>query len=128
MAGKNRGGRPRSTIPPELAEQLGPPPLGQPLRLARWYQDAIASLTWLVAQGRPYAKLLETMRASAGAAGRVLPHDILFEAARILNDDANATKNTWGGPRPIKRSEDPLADDGNTGERKPSQPCRRQPD
>jgi hypothetical protein len=121
MPGKNRGGRPRSALPPELADRLGPPPIDKPVALARWYQSGIALLTWEVTQGRPYAKLLESFRASAGAAGRVLPHDIVFAAARLLSDDHDNLKNTNGGPQPIKRSDDPI-------ERKPSTASRRQPD
>jgi hypothetical protein len=124
MPGKNRGGRPRSALPQEIAERLGAPPIDKPLDLARWYQSGIALLTWEVTKGRPYAKLLETFRASAGAAGRVLPHDILFEAARILAADGDNLKSTDRGPALVKRENDPL----RNAERKPSTASRRQPD
>ena len=105
--GKRKGaGRKRSALPPELKEALGDAPLGQPLKLARWFTDAIAILTQLVLEGKPYGELLATVRASAGAAGRVIPTDIIFEANRILNADAKDVAKNAGGAQAVKRKPD----------------------
>lgn len=100
---KNKGGRPRSTLPKDLIEKLGPPPTGNPFGLAKWYGDMIAELTWRIGLGEPLKDYLETIRASAGAAGRVLPHDIIGQAAAILREDADLLKNTGSGPLPTRR-------------------------
>lgn len=105
-------GRPKSKLPQEVLDTIGPIPIGNPLKQARWWTDAIGVLTLGVLEGEPWKELLETVRASAGAAGRVLPHDIVFEAARIIDADSNAMKNT-GAVAPTKRESDaPL---GRTG-------------
>lgn len=105
--GKRKGaGAKRSALPRELMDRLGPPPLGQPLKLARWFTDAIAMLTQLVMEGQPYASMLETVRASAGAAGRVLPHDIIYEANKRLRDDEKDLAQTTNGARVIAREDD----------------------
>lgn len=104
--GKRKGsGRKVSKLPRELLDQLGPIPIGDPLGQARWWTNAIGILTLGVLEGQPWKDLLETVRASAGAAGRVLPHDIMFEAARIVQQDEKNMKGT-GGAVPTKRSED----------------------
>jgi hypothetical protein len=102
-----RTGRPRSALPADVAKKLGPAPLGQPLKLARWFTDAIAILTQLVMEGRPYITMLETVRASAGAAGRVIPHDIMYQAHAILKADADNMRVTSVGAVPVKRSDLP---------------------
>lgn len=118
--GARRGsGRKRSALPPELAAKLGDAPLGQPLKLARWFTDAIAILTQLVLEGKPYGELLATVRASAGAAGRVIPVDIIFEAHRILNADAKDVAKSAGGAQTVKRN--PSEQPSGTG------PSRRDP-
>ena len=113
MAGKRKGkhggaregaGRPRSSLPPEILSQIGAIPIGQPLAQARWWQNAIGVLTLGVLEGQPWKDLLETVRASASAAGRVLPHDIVFEAARIIDESEREMKST-GGVTPAKRSD-----------------------
>lgn len=105
--GKRKGsGRKQSALPPELAAALGNAPLGQPLKLARWFTDAIAILTQLVLEGKPFGELLATVRASAGAAGRVIPMDIMFEAHRILNADAKDVAKNAGGAQAVKRKPD----------------------
>lgn len=105
--GKREGsGRKRSALPPELREALGPAPLGQPLKLARWFTDAIAILTQLVLEGQPFGELLATVRASAGAAGRVIPTDIIFEANRLLNADAKDVAKNAGGAQAVTRKTD----------------------
>ena len=112
--GKRKGaGRKRSALPAELAEKLGDAPLGQPLKLARWFTDAIAILTQLVLEGKPYAELLATVRASAGAAGRIIPTDIIFEANRLLNADAKDVAKNAGGAKAVARK--PNEQQGSTG-------------
>ena len=125
MAGGARtgAGRKKSILPQEIFDAVGTAPVGKPLALARWYTNLIAVLTeGIVFKGEPWTKLLETVRASAGAAGRVLPHDIIFEAHRILNADAKDLAKNAGGPEPAKRKE---SDDGK---RKRSRASRRDPD
>lgn len=103
--GKRKGaGRKASRLPPKLAAMLGPAPLGQPLKLARWFTDAIAILTQLVMEGEPYSEMLATVRASAGAAGRIIPTDIIFEAHRLLNADAKDVAQNAGGAQAVKRN------------------------
>lgn len=104
---RSGSGRPRSSLPKAILDQIGPIPIGQPLAQARWWQNAIGVLTLGVLEGEPWKDLLETVRASAGAAGRVLPHDIVFEAARIL-DDADRDLKSTGGVTPTKRSDAPV--------------------
>jgi hypothetical protein len=102
--GKREGaGRKKSKLPPELQAALGPAPLGQPLKLARWFTDAIAILTQLVMEGEPYSEMLATVRASAGAAGRVIPTDIIFEANRLLSADAKDVAKNAGGAQAVAR-------------------------
>lgn len=121
--GSRRGaGRKQSRLPPALAAKLGSAPLGQPLKLARWFTDAIAALTQLVMEGETgYQKMLETVRASAGAAGRVIPHDILYEAHRILDADSKDVTKGAGGAQPVKRKK------GNAERERPGA-SRRDPD
>ena len=114
-------GRKRSALPAELADKLGPAPLGKPLALARWFTDAIALLTQLVMEGQPYGEMLATVRSSAGSAGRVLPTDIIYEANRRLNADAKDLQKNTGGPEPAKRK------DVDDAERKRSRASRRDP-
>lgn len=107
--GKRKGsGRKVSKLPPEILDQLGSIPIGDPLGQARWWTNAIGILTLGVLEGKAWKELLETVRASAGAAGRVLPHDIVFEAARILQQDDKNMKGT-GGAEPSKRKESRVA-------------------
>lgn len=80
-------GRKRSALPPALLSKLGPIPIGKPLKQARWWQDAIGVVTLGVLEGQPWRKLLEQVRASAHAVGRSLSHEIVFEAARVVEED-----------------------------------------
>lgn len=118
--GARRGaGRKVSKLPREVLDSIGPIPIGDPLGQARWWTNAIGILTLGVLEGEPWKELLETVRASAGAAGRVLPHDIVFEAARIVNQDEKNLKNT-GAVTPTKRG------DADVGARRTG-PSRRDP-
>lgn len=105
--GKRKGaGRPRSALPVEVAERIGKAPIGKPLALARWYQDMIAALTELCLEGKPFAKQLELVRASAGAAGRVLPHDIIYTAGERLDRDERDLGQSSSGAPLTSRQED----------------------
>lgn len=105
--GKRRGaGRPRSALPEEVSKRIGKAPIGKPLALARWYQDAIAALTELCLEGRPFVKQLELVRASAGAAGRVLPHDIIYTAGERLDRDERDLGQSSSGAPMTSRQED----------------------
>ncbi len=102
-------GRPASKLPPELRDLLGSAPLGKPLALARWFTDAIAILTQLVMEGEPFGEMLATVRASAGAAGRVIPTDIIYEANRLLANDAKDVAKNAGGATAVKREDLPAS-------------------
>jgi hypothetical protein len=105
--GKRKGaGRPKSALPPEVFARIGKAPIGSPLKLARWYQDLIAALTELCLQGEPFSKQLELVRASAGAAGRVLPHDIIYTAGQKLDRDEKDLGQSSGGGELTSRKED----------------------
>lgn len=106
---KSERGRPRSALPQEILDRLGPAPIGQPLKLARWFTNAIALLTEGVIAGKPWGTMLETVRASAGAAGRVLPHDVIFEAQRRLDADARELKDASAGGRVVARKDADVA-------------------
>lgn len=88
-----------------MLKRLGPAPIGEPLKLARWFTNAIALLTELVLQGKPFKTQLEMVRASSGAAGRVLPHDVIFEAQRRLDADARDMKDAGAGGRVVARKD-----------------------
>ena len=115
--GKRKGaGRPRSKLPQEVLRKVGEPPIDDPLKLARWWQKAIAVMTLGVLEGEPWKELLETVRASASAAGRVLPHDIMFEAARIVQADEKNMKGTGGATTTKREQKEPgSVPSGSTG-------------
>jgi hypothetical protein len=81
-----------------MLAQLGPAPIGNPIKLARWYTSALGLLTQLRLEGaRHVDRLAAEVRANAGAAGRVIPHDIIFTAARMVRDDGDDLADD-GGP------------------------------
>lgn len=105
-----KGGRPRGALDPELLDQLGPPPVDKPLKLARWWTKYLALIAWEQAKGKKgIDKLASEVRQAAKAAGSVIPHDIVFAAAAKLKQD----------------DEDQAADaGGKIVERKPDEPRR----
>jgi hypothetical protein len=93
-----KGGRPRGRLVETLYERLGEPPIDHPLKLARWWTKALALIASQQMQGvRGLDKLAREIRAGAAVAGKVLPHDIMFEAARRLNEDEDDMDADAGG-------------------------------
>jgi hypothetical protein len=103
-------GRKAAKLDADLLERIGPAPL-KAFDQARWYTNAIAILTEAVMHGRgPRArKMLQMIRESSAAAARVLPHDIIFEAARLLNQDEAALKASGSGAIAVSRKGDDVA-------------------
>lgn len=96
-----KGGRPVDSgtqLPREMLAQLGPAPIGNPIKLARWYTSALALLTQRRLAGHTRIdKLAQEVRANAAAAAKVLPHDIIFSAAKVVRDDEDELAAD-GGP------------------------------
>lgn len=85
-----KGGRPKSKFPAAVLKRIGPPPINKPLKLARWWTEVLSEMTWLQINGKPgLDSLAKEIRSAAAAAGRVLPHDIQFEAARLIQLDTD---------------------------------------
>jgi hypothetical protein len=81
---------------------LGPAPIGNPIRLARWYTSALGLLTQLRLAGTSgIDSLANEIRLNASAAGRVLPHDIVFSAARVVREDEDDLAAD-GGPEELE--------------------------
>lgn len=74
-------GRPRSALPAEVIERLGPPPRplpGKPVdarALREWNGRLLAEVQWLAIQGKILPGLAANIRANAGALDRALPAD-----------------------------------------------------
>lgn len=103
------GGRPRSELADVELKQIGIAPLGDPLKLARWFTDAIALLTQFCLEGKPYRELLALVRASAASSGKTIPHDIMFQAAKLLRDDERDVSKSSTGSRTVARKDDAIA-------------------
>ena len=93
--GRRKGaGRKAGALPQELLDRLGPdglvPPTDDPLGQARWYTNVLGLLSSARLQGISVTaidKLAKEIRANAGAAGKVIPQDIMFTAGKLLRDD-----------------------------------------
>lgn len=112
-------GRKRSDIS-DIRAQLGPVPVGKPLKLVRWYADLIALLTDAQLAGRPVKKHLEMVRASSGASARLLPPDIIYEAQKRLDRDERELKESAGGGAVTTRKEDDVAQRARAVRRDPA--------
>jgi hypothetical protein len=115
-----KGGRPRGAFPAELLQEIGPPPVGKPLKLARWWTALLAQGAWLQAQGQQGIKtLMPALISAAKAAGTVLPHDIMFAAAQIVKDDQEGLEQAGRGPEVVTREETDGPRSAGTGRRDP---------
>lgn len=112
-------GRKRGVIDRELRRRLGYVDLDDPLGQARWYQRAIALLTDGILDGQPYRKMLETVRASATAAAKILPLDVIYEASKRLDRDERELREAEADADVVERSRDRVA--------KRTGPIRRDP-
>lgn len=109
--GKRAGaGRKPTALSDDLLAQIGPAP-DKPLDQSRWYTRATIVLTdaYLRGGGPRVLKMLNQVRISAGAASKVLPHDIVFEAQRRLARDEAEIKNDAGGADVTRRGADDVA-------------------
>jgi hypothetical protein len=106
-ANGQKGGRPPAALAPELLRKLGPAPINDPIGQARWFSNALTLLTQLRLEGHPNIdSLADQVRKSATAAGKVIPHDIQFEAARVLRSDEDELAAD-GGPDEEEIAEGP---------------------
>jgi len=103
-ARRNGAKRVCSKLAAELLEQIGAPPVDSPIKLARWYTTILAHLSWNRLKGIAGTDVLaEEIRANASASGRVLPHDIVFTAARVVQEDDDELAAD-GGPVEVVRN------------------------
>ena len=83
-----KGGRPLARLPPTMLARLGPPPLDSTTRQSRWYSTALIMLTDLQLRGvTGMHALADEIRSNIRAAATMMPHDILFDAARKVRED-----------------------------------------
>jgi hypothetical protein len=102
-----KGGRPAGVLPPAMMARLGSAPVGEPLKLARWFSNALALLSEARMSGiAGIDELAKEIRANASASGRVIPHDIIFEAHQAVRNDDDAMEAD-GGPGEFERQRDP---------------------
>lgn len=93
--GARRGaGRKAGVLPPDLARRKPDlPPLDRPdtqILLSRYWTVILALLTEARLRGEGVGaidELAREIRANAAAAGKVIPHDAIFSAAKLLKDD-----------------------------------------
>lgn len=92
--GTGAGGRPKSVIPPAVLNALGPFPVNQPLKAARWFNNAIGLLAEGIMRGEPWSEIYDKVKSGAMAAAKTIPGDIIQQANELLNADAASTKST----------------------------------
>lgn len=98
-----RGGRPKAEAFLVDFDELGPPPK-HPLELARWMQRVLAIDMHRMVTGRAREKLSREIRATASAASKLIPPDIIVEAQRLIQQDAGALE---AGSGPMTEDLDP---------------------
>jgi hypothetical protein len=103
-----KGGRPQGALPADMLKRLGPAPIDSALQQTRWYTTALAMLSELQLGGaRGINSLADEIRKNVGAASRIMPHDILFSAAKKVRDDEDDLAEE-GGPEDDEIERDPL--------------------
>lgn len=80
-------GRKRKALPIEALERIGARPVDNPLLLARWYSELLAELVDQYVRTGNYVEMLREVKGVVGAAGKVMPMDVLLLAARKLKND-----------------------------------------
>ena len=92
-----KGGRPK--LPRDLEDfaELGRAP-SHPLKLARWFQQAISICAEQAMAGRGHPDLWREIRQSAMAAGKLIPPDVVGEALNLLRQDREELASDTAGP------------------------------
>jgi hypothetical protein len=71
-----------------MLAQLGSAPLDSVLKQTRYYTTALIMISELQLRGtRRVNGLADEIRKNVGAAAKMMPHDLLFHAARTVRDD-----------------------------------------
>lgn len=83
-----KGGRPRTTLPQDLIERVGEPPLDAPLQLSRWASKLNTIAGWMALKGKLNKGLADRVRAFAASVTRSQPTDVAAELERLLREDA----------------------------------------
>ena len=99
IARKNgkKGGRPRSTLPAEVLDRLGPPPAAA-LAQAAWASQLLGELVLLQGKGEIDRDLAAALRATATAIHRAVPPTTYAEIDRKLSAEALAIAADGLGP------------------------------
>lgn len=97
-----RPGRPKSRLPQQVLDELGPPP-DSPLQLARWATRLLTKATWLQLKGEIGTELAGNIRAFVGSITRAQQADIAAELERMLNAEAKDQETDDIGPRLEKK-------------------------
>lgn len=96
-------GRPRFALPPEVRARLGPAPLGDPLRVVRWWSDVITILGELRLDGiiaGSKAGLIADLKGLATVQAKLMPDDIRAALDAALKDMEKRSKAGPAGPEP----------------------------
>lgn len=89
--------------------RIGDPPIGKPMQLAIWYQNAITVLTGELLKGKDVGKLLESVRASSGAVARAMPLNVIHAAGVRLDEDEREMNDDVGAAGTVERKDDHVA-------------------
>ena len=103
-AGKSPGGRPRSSLPPEIIEKLGPPP-SSPLLIISWGARVVAEAAYLEMQGKLGRELAGGIRAMASALARLAPLDTIARLEQKLREDRDEIEADNRGPAKEERAD-----------------------
>lgn len=80
-------GRKRIVLPADALERIGPRPVNDPLKLARWYSELLAELADQFIRTGGFVEMMREIKGVVAAAGKVMPMDVLLLAARKLKND-----------------------------------------
>lgn len=91
-------GRPRSKLPQEVLDRLGPPPEGA-LARSHWSSRLLAETAWLSLRGEVNREVASEVRAFVGAIQRAQPMDVAAELDKVLRADSEAIEADEIGPQ-----------------------------
>lgn len=105
------GGRPKKEVLLHEFEDIGPPPIGKPLELARWVQSVLAVDMYRMINGTAKDELSTSLRNTGRAIVQSLPPDIIAEAKALMDADHGAMESDAG---PATVDADGLEEDNGT--------------